>query len=137
LIGRINRKTRIYKYIACYGVVVAGRGEADAAIVVADIVACNCVVVAGIEEADAYAVVADIIACNCVVVAGIEEADAYPAVVADIVADIIACNDVVAGIVEVDTVLVELEFVALNPTSVIPSAVNVIALLLALASTTG
>jgi hypothetical protein len=83
LIGKINRKTIIYKYIACYGVVVAGRGEADAAIVVADIVACNCVVAAGIEEADAY-----------------------PAVVADIVADIIACNDVVAGIVEVDTVLV-------------------------------
>jgi hypothetical protein len=45
LIGRINRKTIIYKYIACNSVV-AGIGEADAVpVVVADIVACDDVIV--------------------------------------------------------------------------------------------
>jgi hypothetical protein len=43
----MNKKTIIYKYIACNCVVVAGRPEADAVpLVVADIVACY-VVVAG------------------------------------------------------------------------------------------
>jgi multisubunit Na+/H+ antiporter MnhF subunit len=46
LIGSINRKTIIYKCIACYGVVAAGRGEVDAVIVVvADSIACYGVVV--------------------------------------------------------------------------------------------
>jgi hypothetical protein len=81
LIGRINIKIIIYKYIACYGVVVAGRGEADAfPAVVADIVACNCVVAGKLDEDTLIAVVAGSIACNSDVVAGIVEADAAPVV---------------------------------------------------------
>jgi hypothetical protein len=83
LIGK-NKKTIIYKCIASNGVV-AGREEADAAIlVVADIVACDCVV-AGIADVDAETVVADIVAYN-VIVAGRVEDDAEVVVV-----DIVAC----------------------------------------------
>jgi hypothetical protein len=67
LIGRINRKTIIYKCIAVKGVV-AGIVEADAATVVADLVACYCVVAAGIAEPDAFlVVVADIVACYVII----------------------------------------------------------------------
>jgi hypothetical protein len=80
LIGLKNKKTIIYKCIACDGVV-AGIVELDAFIpVVADIVASNCVI-AGKGEEDAMPVVADIVACNCGVVAGKGEADAFPVVV--------------------------------------------------------
>ena len=69
MIGIINKKTIIYKCIACNNVTVAERVELDAAhVVVAGIVACNGIV-AGFVEVDAIPVVADIIACN-VIVAG-------------------------------------------------------------------
>ena len=69
MIGSINRQTIIYKCIACYGVV-AGTGEADAVIVVADSIA-GYGVVAGRGEVDAViVVVADIVACYDVVVCG-------------------------------------------------------------------
>jgi len=81
LIGSINRKTIIYKCIACYGVVAAGRGEVDAVIVVvADSIACYGVVV-GRGEVDAViVVVADSIVCYGVVTRSIE-VDAVTAVV--------------------------------------------------------
>jgi hypothetical protein len=61
LIGKLNLKTSIYKYIACYGAV-AGMAEDDTAPVVAEIVAYNCVVVAGRGEADAAIIIVGIIA---------------------------------------------------------------------------
>jgi len=77
-----NKKTTIYKCIACYGVVGAGIPERDATnAVVVDFVTGYCVV-AGIPEADAAnAVVVDFVACYAVV-GGTGDADAI-SVVAD------------------------------------------------------
>jgi len=65
LIGIINKKTIIYKCIACNGV--ATRiPELDAVVVVVTgSIACN-VVIAGIPEVDAVVVVGDSVACNVI-----------------------------------------------------------------------
>ncbi len=77
-----NKKTTIYKCIACNGIVAAGRPEADAAnAAVTDIVACYCVVARSPEADAANAVVVKFVACYAVV-AGTGDADAV-SVVAD------------------------------------------------------
>ena len=73
----------IANIVACDDVA-TGRGETDADPVVSDSVACNGVIVAGRGEADAAIVVGGIVACNDVV-AGIGEFYAVPVVTEGIV----------------------------------------------------
>ena len=104
MIRRINKKTIIYKCIACNCVLVAGRVEANAVTVVADIVAGYGVIVAVIGETDAFIfVIADIVVCYDVV-AGMVKDYAVTAAAADnvVAADIVASNGVVVRTVDID-----------------------------------